>query len=403
MIKHNEENKGYSLDDPPSVQNYIKYSDKIKLQSLVKKINYQTNIFEKINQINKYILALKKIEENVVNILPSSSEGEKKIFLPKVIMEEIPEAFLSMYFCDVVSEIETQSRQYAYGLSFVENTNDYIFYDKEGRVKLVFSSLEMFDPKKQEEIIQILKPYFEEWKNEHIFIEDKAVYLPKHFEPVITDTQLRKYVIFDVDILNKEEKLPKNRIEISYDKISFFYDDILQETYMFKHVKTIMPDFEGYKKKIGLISEISNITKTDSQILARRLVARKISELTTKILISLAITNKTVPRIEYFLETTKGKAIIELFSSFILNTIKPYWNSQYHDIIEEIATEMRIEAETKLAIEAVDLVQTFFQQETQSHEMIRVIVESSNEELETKALEQVENFTNNSFQQKIIN
>lgn len=317
--------------------------------------------------------------EDTVNIL--KDEGEF-LFLSKKFAKEFPEAFLELYFVESGEQYDNFNHrvgEYSYGMCFESSKGIYTLFDRNGKPAFSFSKSEMLSSN-NDKVVEYLRSYFKKWEEEHLYLEDKHLYLPKKYDFIIKDPKLNKLVMYDTDISSSEkDSLPKDRIEVSYNEIAFYARGILYGKEAFAYATDDESiDIEDFKSCISPLLKVAEIAKSDAQIVARRLVAKNIKDLTTKILLALAKTKKDIPAIEKFLETSQGQAIVGLVSSLILKTSISYFDSKYRNIIEEISTEMRIASETDLALGAVDFIQETFERGLLSNhpELVRVAVES---------------------------
>lgn len=355
--------------------------------------------FEK--ELNRYS---KEIAEDTVNV---SKNKKEFLFLPKKIAKEIPEAYLNLYSSRTINYMD-ENDPFCYGFCYEKEKKQYTWFDKNGKSALKIPKDVVFS-KDSDEAVNQIRDYFETWKKEHLFLEDKALFMPKEYEWILTDPEFSKLVIFDTDMVSKKD-LPKERIEISDKGITFYLNDKLYTCREFCKVqdKDFFSDLDKFRSMLpSLMKNLLKAAESDARIVAKRLVARNVISLATKILTSLAKTNKDIPVIEKFLETEKGKAVVGLVSSMILKTIKPYFGLKYDSIVEEISTEMRIGSETDLAMEAVDFIQETFQKglAKQHPELIRVAVEAFDGANQIKKEDQDEEvyFNSTPQDQKMVN
>jgi hypothetical protein len=77
--------------------------------------------------------------------------------------------------------------------------------------------------------------------------------------------------------------------------------------------------FSEFKDQISTFKKIATIAESDGKIVAKRLIAKKVIDLTTQILLSLAKTKKDIPAIQKFLESANGRSIVGILASINSN------------------------------------------------------------------------------------
>ena len=75
------------------------------------------------------------------------------------------------------------------------------------------------------------------------------------------------------------------------------------------------------------------------------------------ILETAAAKNKNFEKLKDFLKSSKGNILIKFFSGISIDLLKDKLDPKYKDLLLEIASEFRIQSETDLSIEIIDLVQ----------------------------------------------
>jgi len=109
------------------------------------------------------------------------------------------------------------------------------------------------------------------------------------------------------------------------------------------------------------IKTVINTIKSDSREVAKRLAAKKISDFSQNMLITIletaAAKNKNFEKLKDFLKSSKGNILIKFFSGISIDLLKDKLDPKYKDLLLEIASEFRIQSETDLSIEIIDLVQ----------------------------------------------
>lgn len=313
----------------------------------------------------------------------SYNEYEENFRLPKEVLDRIPDQYKKMYSLSCIylsNEINFNDsiwRDSPFAFLYSSITGSFLFLNETGKVvKLAISEEEMFAPTK--ETISKIDQYFDYWKSMHSYISSIDRYYPKTVEKHITDPQIEKL------IGNKE-----NGITIGDDGIQFFVNGKPAGWLNFSNRDNSIIEeyFTDFKNEISSFKKVADVLKADSKIVAKRLIVKKINDVSCAVLLTLARSKQDIPAIEKFLRSEVGTTAVGLVSSLLLKSASNYFDAKYRPLLNEIADEMRISAETNISLSVVNFIQEAVVEKLNSKpEFIRVMVDSF-EEKETLRLD----------------
>jgi hypothetical protein len=298
------------------------------------------------------------------------------MWLPKSILQLIPEAYQSVYGKLTIEDGAENNNSYGFGFDNVSKL--FYFNKKNGDLFCSFTVEEFLRP--SAETLETIRNYFKTWEEEHTFIPDKYLFIPNEFRFLLDDESLKDHVVFDT-APNKESK--PTRVEIAYNAINIFVKNNLVKTFKFHMFETDLSYFSEFKDQISTFKKIATIAESDGKIVAKRLIAKKVIDLTTQILLSLAKTKKDIPAIQKFLESANGRSIVGILASLVLKSSVRYFDPIYQGIIYDMSTEMRVAGETEIALETINFIQeTFIKGLETTSPLVRVAVDSVAKEFE---------------------
>lgn len=110
------------------------------------------------------------------------------------------------------------------------------------------------------------------------------------------------------------------------------------------------------------VGKLTEIIKSDAEIVAKRIAAEKIIILVQKLMASLLHKTKKFSKtdVEKFFNSVYGKAVIGVSASFVLKSLNNKFDSRYSFILEEISEELRVSSETEIASELVEKLAGMF-------------------------------------------
>lgn len=311
------------------------------------------------------------------------------MWLPKSILQLIPEAYQSVYGKLTIEDGAENNNSYGFG--FDNFSKLFYFNKKNGELHCSFTVEELLIP--SADTLEIIRNYFKTWEEEHTFIPDKYLFIPNEFRFLLDDESLKDYVVFDTTP-NKESK--PTRVEIAYNAINVFVKNNLVKTFKFHMFETDLSYFSEFKDQISTFKKIATIAESDGRIVAKRLVSKKVIDLTTQILLSLAKTKKDIPAIQKFLESANGRSIVGILASLVLKSSVRYFDPIYQHIIYDMSTEMRVAGETEIALETINFIQeTFIKGLESTSPLVRVAVDSVAKEFDQPASSAEEEITFN--------
>jgi hypothetical protein len=108
-------------------------------------------------------------------------------------------------------------------------------------------------------------------------------------------------------------------------------------------------------------SSILDTAKSDAVIVAKRIALSKLINLTNKIIVEAIQTNpKIKPKAKrdllQFLETDRGVAAVKFVAGLIVPQIKFVIHPDYHDTIDSVAQELRVQGEFVAATNIIDFI-----------------------------------------------
>lgn len=310
---------------------------------------------EQASQRDADVLSL-KIHQVIDEITQNFCEYSSKslLLIPKKINSLIPSAYKIIYGEPNFGDSNSHTLSYGFGFDTVSKL--FYFNRKNGKdIYATFTIEEMFNP--DEATLEKIKTFFKSWEEDHVFIPEQYLYIPNEYRFLLEDETLKNHIVFDIS--KRKEESP-TRIEIGYDAVRFYKNGELEKSFFYKNNELDLNFFSELKSFALPLAKTLKIAESDAKIVAKRLVSKKVIDLATKILLSLAKSKKDIPAIERFLETSNGKTAIGLISSFMLKYSVKFFDPKYQPIVEEISTEMRISSETNLALETVEFVQETF-------------------------------------------
>jgi hypothetical protein len=98
--------------------------------------------------------------------------------------------------------------------------------------------------------------------------------------------------------------------------------------------------------------------KSDAKEVAKRIATQQVSSFVHKLLVEFLSKkqNKARTEIEKFLISEKGKVAMSLAVGATLPLLIDYFPEKYRDVLQEIGSEFRIQAETEIALALTDNV-----------------------------------------------
>jgi len=114
-------------------------------------------------------------------------------------------------------------------------------------------------------------------------------------------------------------------------------------------------------------SSILETAKQDAVIVAKRIALTKLMGLVNQAIITSVQRNpKIKPKakrdILHFLETDRGVAAVKFVTGIMIPQIKMVIHPDYHDTIDSVAQELRVQGETVAATEAIEFIVKQFNQ-----------------------------------------
>lgn len=115
-------------------------------------------------------------------------------------------------------------------------------------------------------------------------------------------------------------------------------------------------------------NKFKTVAVSDSKEVAKRLAVMKISQVSQSILVNLILknsksgrSNELKKKLDVFFSTENGKAVLQMFTSYMLPQIGNYIPEKYREHLSSISDEFRIQAETQAAISLVDKISHLFE------------------------------------------
>jgi hypothetical protein len=112
------------------------------------------------------------------------------------------------------------------------------------------------------------------------------------------------------------------------------------------------------------VESFKDIVVSDSKMVARRIAVEKIAKLVQGLLTQAFTSNvkgknKKLMQTQLgeFFSTENGKAIIKFVMGCVAPFIKSHVPEKYHGVIDDVATEARVQGETTAILQAVEMIQ----------------------------------------------
>lgn len=132
------------------------------------------------------------------------------------------------------------------------------------------------------------------------------------------------------------------------------------------------------------IGKLTEVIRSDAEIVAKRIAAEKIITLVQKLMTSLLHKTKKLSKtdVEKFFNSVYGKAVVGVSASFVLKSFNNKFESKYSSALEELSEELRVSSETEIASELVEKLAGMFSSglSTESNSMeslVRIVSEAT--------------------------
>lgn len=109
----------------------------------------------------------------------------------------------------------------------------------------------------------------------------------------------------------------------------------------------------------AVAAKVLTVAKNDAKEVAKRMATEKISQVSQQLLFDALKTSnsKNIEKLKEFIASSKGKIIVKFASGVVIDLLKTKFDEKYQNLLSEIASEFRIQSETDLTLEVIDLVQ----------------------------------------------
>lgn len=194
------------------------------------------------------------------------------------------------------------------------------------------------------------------------YIDKKLITLSKYENDRPSSKDGPSYMNFDV----RSFAYAVDGLYLSEDIFCFRHGTTIKppDTYFMELLQSIKPDIEKEKKETItaaasiVATKVASIAKNDAKEVAKRMAAEKISTVTQHLLAQILNKSnvKGVDKLKEFMASSKGKIIVKFVSSLVIDALKNNFDSKYKEILSEISTEFRIQSETDLTLEVIDVV-----------------------------------------------